>query len=66
VRWIMGVLSTLLYRAIGWRKAGGHEEGGSGSGTLMAPVMGDGNWEGEVMGCGYFWRGRGGGGEAAP
>jgi hypothetical protein len=33
-------------------------EGGDGSGTSMVPVMGDGNGEGEVMGCGYFQRGR--------
>jgi hypothetical protein len=32
----------------------------------MAPVTGYGNGEGEAMMCSYFWRGRGGGGEAAP
>jgi hypothetical protein len=32
----------------------------------MTPVTGDGNGEGEVMGCGHFQRVRGGGGEAAP
>jgi hypothetical protein len=32
----------------------------------MAPVTGDENGEGDVMGCGHFRRGRGGGGEAAP
>jgi hypothetical protein len=29
----------------------------------MTPVMGDGNGEGEAMGCDRFQRGRGGGGE---
>jgi hypothetical protein len=32
----------------------------------MMPITGDENGEGEVIGCGHFWRGRGGGGEAAP
>jgi hypothetical protein len=32
----------------------------------MAPVMIDGNGEGEAMGCDHFWRGRREGGEAAP
>jgi hypothetical protein len=32
----------------------------------MMPITGDGNGEGEVIGCSHFWRGRGGGGEAAP
>jgi hypothetical protein len=41
-------------------------EGGSDSKTSMAMVTGDGNGEGEVIGCSYFQRGRGGGGEAAP
>jgi hypothetical protein len=31
----------------------------------MTPVMGDGNREGDAMGCDRFRRGRGGGGEAA-
>jgi hypothetical protein len=31
----------------------------------MAPIKGDGNGEGEAMGCDHFFRGRGGG-EAAP
>jgi hypothetical protein len=30
----------------------------------MTSVMRDGNGEGETMECGYFWRGRGGQGEA--
>jgi hypothetical protein len=32
----------------------------------MSPVTGDRNREGEVMECGHFLRGRGGGGETAP
>jgi hypothetical protein len=32
----------------------------------MTSDTGDGNGEGEVMGCGHFRWGRGGGGEAAP
>jgi hypothetical protein len=31
----------------------------------MSPVTRDGNGEGEVIGCGHFWKVRGGGGEAA-
>jgi hypothetical protein len=41
-------------------------EGGSGSGTSMASVTGDGNREGKAMGYDRFHRGREGGGEAAP
>jgi hypothetical protein len=47
-------------------KAGSQGDGGNGSGISMAPVTGDSNGEGEAMGCGRFWRGRGGGREAAP
>jgi hypothetical protein len=36
----------------------GQEEGGSGSGTSMAPVMGEGNREGEVLRSGRFQRQR--------
>jgi hypothetical protein len=32
----------------------------------MASDTKDGNGEGEAMGSGHFWRGRGRGGEAAP
>jgi hypothetical protein len=32
----------------------------------MTSVMGDGNREGEVMGCIHFFRGREGGGEVSP
>jgi hypothetical protein len=39
---------------------------GSGDVASMTPVIGDGNREGEVMGCGRFRRGRGGGGKEAP
>jgi hypothetical protein len=39
---------------------------GSGDGTSMMPITGDGNGEGEVIGCIHFQMGRGGGGEAAP
>jgi hypothetical protein len=63
VRRIMGCSHQAFYRAIGWWKAGIQGEGGSGGGTSMVSVTGDGNGEGEVMGCNYFWRG---GGEAAP
>jgi hypothetical protein len=31
----------------------------------MTLVMGDGNREGEAIGCNCFWRGGGGGGEVA-
>jgi hypothetical protein len=51
---------------VGRWKAGNLGEGGSGGGTSMAPITGDGNVEGEVMGCGHFWRGRWGGGEVSP
>jgi hypothetical protein len=44
---------------------GGQGEGGSGGGTSMALVTGDGNREGEVLGCSHFQRGRQGG-EVAP
>jgi hypothetical protein len=47
---------ALIAPFIGWRKAGGQEEGGSGGGTSMAPVTGDGNGEGEAMGCNHFQR----------
>jgi hypothetical protein len=59
-----GFSHRVFYRVVGWRKAGGQGEGGSDSGTSMAPVMGDGNGEGEALGCGHFRRGRRGGGEA--
>jgi hypothetical protein len=55
-----------FYRVVGWRKADGQGEGGSDGRTSMASVTGDGNGEGEVMGCGRFQRGREGGGDAAP
>jgi hypothetical protein len=46
---------------------GSHQwEGCRDDGTSMTPVTRDENGEGETMGCGHFWRGRGGGGEAAP
>jgi hypothetical protein len=51
---------------VGRQKAGGQREGGSGGGTSMVPVTGDGNEEGEVMGCDHFRRGRSGGGKVAP
>jgi hypothetical protein len=54
VRWILGVLSLHLYRIVGQQKVGGQGEGGSGGGTLMVPVIGHGNEEGEAMGCGRF------------
>jgi hypothetical protein len=38
---------------------GGQGEEGNGGGTSVAPVIGDENREGEVMGCGHFWRGGG-------
>jgi hypothetical protein len=41
-------------------------EGASIGGISMVPVTGDGNGEGEAMGCSHFWRGRGAGGEVAP
>jgi hypothetical protein len=66
VRWIMGCSHHTFYRVVGWWKAGSQGEGGSGGGTLMTPVMGYGNGEGEAMGCDRFQRGRGGGGEVAP
>jgi hypothetical protein len=55
-----------FYRVVGRRKAGGQGEGGSGGGTSITPVTGVGNRERLVMGCSYVWRGRRGGGEAAP
>jgi hypothetical protein len=45
---------------------GSQGEGGNSGGILMTPVTGDGNGEGETMGCDNCRRGRGGGGEAAP
>jgi hypothetical protein len=63
VRWIMGVL--LLRFLYGHRAADDQGEGGSNDGTSMVPI-GDGNGEGEAMGCGRFQRGRRGGGEEAP
>jgi hypothetical protein len=45
---------------------GDQGEGGNSGGILMTPVTGDGNGEGETMGCDNCRRGRGGGGEAAP
>jgi hypothetical protein len=59
VGWIIGWSHRVFYRAVGWRKAGGQGEEGSGSETSMSPVMGDGNDEGEVMWCDRFRRGRG-------
>jgi hypothetical protein len=41
-------------------------KGGSGGETSIAPVMGDGNGEGETIGCNHFQWGTGGGGEMAP
>jgi hypothetical protein len=40
--------------------------GGSDGGTLITPIMEDGNGEGEAMRCIRFHRGRGGGGKEAP
>jgi hypothetical protein len=54
-----------FYRAVVRQKAGGQEEGGSGCGTSMVLVTGDGNREGEMMKCDRFRMGREGGGEAA-
>jgi hypothetical protein len=65
--WSRGGCSHLaFYKVVGRRKASGHEEGGSGGGTSMAPITGDGNGKGEAMERGRFQRGRGGGGEVAP
>jgi hypothetical protein len=66
VLWIMGVLSSHFYRVVWRQKMGGRWEGGSGGKASMTPVTGDGNREGEMLGCGHFWRGRGGGGETVP
>jgi hypothetical protein len=45
---------------------GDQGEEGSDGGTSMAPVIGDGNREGEAMVCDCFQRERRGGGEATP
>jgi hypothetical protein len=45
-----------FYRAVWQWKVSGQEERGSGGGTSMAPVMGVGNMEGEVLRCGCFRR----------
>jgi hypothetical protein len=55
-----------FYRVITRWKVGGQGERGSDSETLVAPVLRDGNEEWEAMGCGHFWRGKGGGGDTAP
>jgi hypothetical protein len=44
---------------------GGQREGGNDSRISMVPIMGDGNGEGDVIGCDRFRRGRGRGGKAA-
>jgi hypothetical protein len=54
MRWTMGCSRHTFYRVIGRWKAGDQDEGGSDSGTAMTLVTGDGNGEGEVMGCDYF------------
>jgi hypothetical protein len=43
-----------FYRAVVRQKAGGQEGGGSGCGTSMVLVTGDGNREGEMMRCDRF------------
>jgi hypothetical protein len=65
VWWIMGCSHRTFYRAVGRWKAGNQGEGGSGGGTSMTPVAGDGNGEWEAMWYDRFHRGREGG-EAAP
>jgi hypothetical protein len=52
-----------FYKVRGRWKAGGQGEGGNSGGTLITPIMGDENGEGEVIGCGHFRRRRGGGGD---
>jgi hypothetical protein len=59
VGWIIGWSHRIFYRAVGRRKAGGQGEEGSGGGTSMSLVTGDGNDEGEAMWCDRFQRGRG-------
>jgi hypothetical protein len=61
VWWIMGMLSSCLLWGC---RAGGQWEGSNDDGTSMTPVTGDGNGEGEVMGCDHFRMGEGEG-EAA-
>jgi hypothetical protein len=36
-------------------EADGQGEGGSDGGTPMTQITGNGNGEGEVMGCDHFW-----------
>jgi hypothetical protein len=52
----MGCFCHAFYRAVGRRKVGGLGEEGNGGGILMVSVTGDGNEEGEEMGCDHFWR----------
>jgi hypothetical protein len=54
MRWIMGVLSSRLLRAVGRRKADNQGEGGNSGGTSMVVVMEDENGEGEAIGCSCF------------
>jgi hypothetical protein len=61
-----GCSRRTINRARGRQKAGGQEVGGSDGGTSITPVMGDGNGEGEAIGCIRFHRGRWGGGKEAP
>jgi hypothetical protein len=61
-----GALVVPFYMVVGRQKAGSLGEGCSGDVTSMSSITGDGNVEGEVMGCGHFQRGRWGGGEVSP
>jgi hypothetical protein len=54
----VGCSHRAFYMVVGRRKTGGLGEGGSGGGTSMAPVIGDGNGEFEVMRCGHFLEGK--------
>jgi hypothetical protein len=58
-----GCSHRAFYRVVGQRKVGGQGEGGSGSGTSMMPVTGDGNREGRRWGAAVF---KGEEGEEAP
>jgi hypothetical protein len=55
----LGCSHRVFYRAVRQRKVGGKGEGGSDGGTSIAPITGDGNREGEAMGCDCIRRGGG-------